>query len=446
MKKSNLCFQLVACSLILGFVRAVTLELREGNSTCIKADLSASFSITYNTTNTSTTVEVDLPDSTTVDQGSSSCGSDGRPVSLVGVFGPGHTLGLFFSNNGSMYSVNMLSIQYNLSDSALFPLANSSDVVTVMTESVGMWAWLNTTYRCVSPASIPVGGATVTFSGVKMEAYMTQEDLSPVESVCTADQEGTTAAPTTPSPTTTPVPAPTPQGLPEQGTYAVTKGNGSCLMARMGLQLNITYTSQSKNNTVQEVVNIHPNLTTASGTCGASISTLVLDHEGNTNISFTFTLNTTSNKYHLSGLVLVANWSDMSGKSNSSTDPDVLRPPQFIPLMDVMGVVLWFPSEPVSVSNSNLAYLTSVLGRSYSCNSEQSLIITEAVSINTVRLQVQPFAVISNQFATAVECQIDQDQMLIPIVVGAALSGLVLVVLIAYLIGRKRSNAGYQTI
>ena len=46
----------------------------------------------------------------------------------------------------------------------------------------------------------------------------------------------------------------------------------------------------------------------------------------------------------------------------------------------------------------------------------------------------------------AVECQIDQDQMLIPIVVGAALSGLVLVVLIAYLIGRKRSNAGYQTI
>ena len=49
-----------------------------------------------------------------------------------------------------------------------------------MTESVGMWAWLNTTYRCVSPASIPVGGAIVTFSGVKMEAYMTQEDLSPV--------------------------------------------------------------------------------------------------------------------------------------------------------------------------------------------------------------------------------------------------------------------------
>lgn len=36
--------------------------------------------------------------------------------------------------------------------------------------------------------------------------------------------------------------------------------------------------------------------------------------------------------------------------------------------------------------------------------------------------------------------------MLIPIVVGVALAGLVLVVLLAYLIGRKRSHAGYQSI
>lgn len=46
----------------------------------------------------------------------------------------------------------------------------------------------------------------------------------------------------------------------------------------------------------------------------------------------------------------------------------------------------------------------------------------------------------------AEECQVDQDQMLIPIIVGASLAGLVLIVLIAYLIGRKKSHAGYQTI
>lgn len=51
-----------------------------------------------------------------------------------------------------------------------------------------------------------------------------------------------------------------------------------------------------------------------------------------------------------------------------------------------------------------------------------------------------------SSFGTAEECQMDKDQMLIPIIVGAALAGLVLIVLIAYLIGRKRSHAGYQTI
>lgn len=44
------------------------------------------------------------------------------------------------------------------------------------------------------------------------------------------------------------------------------------------------------------------------------------------------------------------------------------------------------------------------------------------------------------------ECQLDENSMLIPIAVGGALAGLVLIVLLAYLIGRKRSHAGYQTI
>lgn len=40
----------------------------------------------------------------------------------------------------------------------------------------------------------------------------------------------------------------------------------------------------------------------------------------------------------------------------------------------------------------------------------------------------------------------DQNQMIIPIIVGAALAGLVLSTLVAYLIGKRRSHAGYQAI
>lgn len=53
------------------------------------------------------------------------------------------------------------------------------DVVTVVSSSVGIWAALNTTYRCLSSVPFHVGGATVTFSNMRLEAYMPGNDLSP---------------------------------------------------------------------------------------------------------------------------------------------------------------------------------------------------------------------------------------------------------------------------
>ncbi|XP_035507636.1 lysosome-associated membrane glycoprotein 1a [Morone saxatilis] len=406
---------IIAWFAVLGRIQAVTLEVKEGNSTCIKAQLSASFSISYNTSNSTRNVQVSLPDSATVDAGSSSCGTASSSPWLVAAFGPGHALGLSFSTNGSLYSVANLTLQYNLSDSSVFPEANSSDVVTVVSSSVGIWATINTTYRCVSPSPFGVGGTTVTFSNMRLEAYMPGNDLSPTESVCVADQASTTAPPTTAGTTTTVAPAPTPPGTPERGMYSVNNSNGTvCLLAQMGLQLNVSHFSLSQNKTVQELVNLAPNLTNSSGSCEASSATLVLTQERTTTLNFTFTLNSTSNKYHLSGITLLANWSDMTA--------------------------------PFSASNTSLNYLRSTAGRSYMCNAEQTLFVVPAFSLNTFKLQVQPFEVTTRQFATAEECQMDQDQMLIPIIVGAALAGLVLIVLIAYLIGRKRSHAGYQTI
>ncbi|XP_034048723.1 lysosome-associated membrane glycoprotein 1a [Thalassophryne amazonica] len=399
---------------VLGCTQAVTLEVREGNSTCIKAELSASMSIPYNTSSSTRTVQVFLPNSTTVDASSSSCGGDGRDPWLVAVFGDGHALGLSFSTNGSLYSVANLMLQYNLSDASVFPQANRSDVVTVVSTSVGIWANINTTYRCLHSSSFRVGGSTVTFSNMRLEAYMPRNDLSPNESICVADQGTTLAPPTTASTTVAPPPTPPSPGTPDRGAYSV-KNNGTvCLLAQMGLQLNVSYSVQSQNKTIREIMNLNPNLTIASGSCGASSATLVLTQEQTTTLTFTFTLNSTSKKYHLSGLTLLANWSDMTA--------------------------------PFSAGSSSLDYLQSSLGHSYMCNTVQMLVVGPTFSLNTFRLQVQPFDVTAGKFATAEDCQMVGDQMIIPIVVGAALAGLVLIVLIAYLIGRKRSHAGYQTI
>ncbi|XP_077375680.1 lysosome-associated membrane glycoprotein 1a [Festucalex cinctus] len=420
MKPSMACGSLLLLTwfAVLGFLQAVTLEVRERNSTCIKAELSALFSITYNTSSNSRTVQVQLPNTTTVDGTSSSCGSVTAGIPwLVATFGPGHTLGLSFSTNGSLYSVAALMLQYNLSDSSIFPEANSSAVVTVETASVGIWAAINTTYHCVSATSVVAGGQTVTFSDMRLEAYMPGNDLSSAETICAADQAHTTTlTPTTTARTpVTPTPAPTPPGTPERGTYSISNSNGTvCLLAQMGLQLNFSYVSQPQNKTVQEFFNLTPNMTSSSGSCEASRATLVLTQGRTTTLNLTFTLNSTTNKYHLSGINMLANWSDMTA--------------------------------PFSAGNTSLDYLRTTLGRSYMCNAEQTLAVVPSFSLNTFRVQVQSFGVTTNQFATAEECQMDQDEMLIPIIVGAALAGLVLIVLIAYLVGRKRSHAGYQTI
>lgn len=45
------CASIIMMFSLIGCIEAVTFEVKEGNSTCIKAELSASFSITYNTSN-----------------------------------------------------------------------------------------------------------------------------------------------------------------------------------------------------------------------------------------------------------------------------------------------------------------------------------------------------------------------------------------------------------
>lgn len=219
----------------------------------------------------------------------------------------------------------------------------------------------------------------------------------------------TVAPPTTASPHKEP-------GRPDRGNYLVAGTNGTaCLLASMGLQLNVSFSSASLNKTLQEVVNLQPNMTKSSGSCEADSASLKLSTDADkTVLTFFFTLNTTSNKYHLSEVSLSANWPDMK--------------------------------EPFSGRNNSLDYLHGTFGFSYMCREEQTLDVTQDLSINTFQLQVQPFGLNGGQFGAAEECQLDEDDMLIPIIVGAALAALVLIVLLAYLIGRKRSHAGYQTI
>ncbi|KAI7801897.1 lysosome-associated membrane glycoprotein 2 isoform X2 [Triplophysa rosa] len=225
---------------------------------------------------------------------------------------------------------------------------------------------------------------------------------STTEAPTTAHTNATTSP--TPPPTTPPVPKPT------VGNYSVRPDVNSsiCLLAKMGLQFSFT----TSGNASRQTINVDPNVTLASGTCGSggSDSSLVLKSDKIT-VHFVFT--NVSEKFRMHALVL-------------SID---------------IGQGSFF-----NESNTNLSLWEASVGSSYMCRKEQTYNISDKLTINTFELQVQPFAVKKDTFSTAHECSMDDISLLIPIIVGAVLAGLIFIVVIAYVIGRRRTYVGYQTL
>lgn len=376
------------------------------------ADLSLNFSVHYKASDKQRIGIFSLPDDAVVHH-NSTCGNEsGSPPLLAVAFGEQHILNLHFNKTATEYSVIQLNVVFNLSDKALFPNATDKEPIEVSSQQTGIVALINTTYRCVSDDQLNMGDANVTLHNIRIEAYLRKSNFSAEETVCSKDKTpSTTQSPITNS-TGKPT-APTPLPAPTVGTYNVTDGNRTCLLISSGLELNITY--QTKNNkTTLDVFALDPLQVTQTGNCTPS-PTITL-HMKQTVLSLTFVKNSSSNVFYLGSV------------SVNTPLPDDAKASIF------------------ATTNGSTFFLKATLGKSYMCKTKQTLMISKEFSINTFNLQVQAYNVEGGKFGAVEECQLDENSMLVPIIVGAALAGLVLIVLIAYLIGRKRSHAGYQTI
>ncbi|XP_007940574.1 lysosome-associated membrane glycoprotein 1 [Orycteropus afer afer] len=385
--------------------------VKNSNGTaCIMANFSATFLVNYDTKSGSKNVTFDLPSNAKV-LNSSSCGTENTSDSSLKIaFGGGHTLTLNFTRSTTHYSVQMLSFFYNLSDTNIFPNASSqgSNIVESVTD---IKADIDKKYRCVSRNQIHMNNVTITLHDATIQAYLSHNNFSKEETRCKQDETSPTVVPS-PKPTT-PSPSPVPEN-PSVSKYNVSGSNGTCLLAIMALQLNITY-EKNDNTTVTRVFNINPNTTKGNGSCTSHLVTLELRSEDVTVLVFSFGMNASSSQFFLQGIQL------------STALPDA-REPTF------------------KAANDSLRALQATVGNSYKCNAEENIQVTKAFSVNVFKVWVQAFKVEGNEFGSVEECQLDENNMLIPVAVGGALAGLVLIVLIAYLIGRKRSHAGYQTI
>ncbi|XP_068950183.1 lysosome-associated membrane glycoprotein 1 [Petaurus breviceps papuanus] len=405
--------------LLLGLIHvASSIFVVRNNSTeasCIMANFSAAFFMNYSTESGLGNATFDLPQNALV-LNSSSCGKENASnPSLVIGFGEGHTLTMNFTRTAKSYQVQLLSFTFNLSDGHFFPNASTSSKEMSVESKTDIQADIDKKYRCISSNQITMNNVTVTLSDVTIQAYLSNNNFSKEETRCRQDTPTPKPGPTT-HPTAAPLPTPTRPPTPEAPSvskYNVSGPNGTCLLANMGLQLNITY-ERKDNTSVRRIFNINPNKTAAHGSCTPQVAVLELNTENSTLI-FRFGMNATTSKFFLQGILL------------NTTLPDAKQP-------------------SFEASNDSLKELQATVGNSYKCNAEENVKVTDSFSVNIFRVWVQAFKVEGDKFGSVEECLLDENNMLIPIAVGGALAGLVLIVLIAYLIGRKRSHAGYQTI
>uniref|UniRef100_A0A8B9Q738 Lysosome-associated membrane glycoprotein 1 n=1 Tax=Apteryx owenii TaxID=8824 RepID=A0A8B9Q738_APTOW len=419
------------------------------------ADMTVAFSVEYNSNGQKEVVHFLLPQNATVLQ-RSTCGkrNTSRPILALG-FGAGHSLSLNFMKSANQYQVEELIFHYNLSDKTLFHNSTEGKVMKVSHKS-DIQADMGTKYRCVNSKHINMKNVNITFSNVTLEAYVANGTVSINKTECAEDMVSTTVMTTTPRQTTSQVPttSPAPTALPQNpavGKYNVTGANGTCVLASMGLQLNVTYLKKDEKalnrklkkhtssplygplvasffpilwldlrSTGQlqiglDLLNFVPHNTTSSGTCGNTAAFLTLTFE-KTRLIFHFALNASTEKFFLQGMNV------------STTLPSEAKVPKF------------------EASNNSMSELRASVGNSYKCSAEENLWVSDRALVNVFNVQIQVFKIDGDKFGAVEECQLDENNMLIPIIVGAALAGLVLIVLIAYLIGRKRSHAGYQTI
>ncbi|NXV91503.1 LAMP1 protein, partial [Calonectris borealis] len=407
---------------LTGFLQASSsFEVKDSSGkVCIIADLTVAFSVEYKSHGQKEFAHFFLPQNATVEpQSSCGKGNTSHPVLVLG-FGAGHSLSLNFSEYADKYLVEELVFHYNLSDATLFHNSTAGKMKTSLSHKIIIQAYMGTKYRCINSKQLNMKNVNITFSNVTLEAYLTNGTFSMNKTECAEDMVSTTAVvPTTAKqttsqvPTTSPAPTASPPN-PAVGKYNVTGPNGTCVLAYMGLQLNITYLKKDEKMGL-DLLNFIPHNTTSSGTCDNTSAFLNLTFE-KTRVIFHFALNASTEKFFLQGVNV------------STTLPSEAKVPKF------------------EASNNSMSELRATVGNSYKCSAEENLQVTDKALVNVFDVQIQVFKIDGDKFGAVEECQLDENNMLIPIIVGAALAGLVLIVLIAYLIGRKRSHAGYQTI
>uniref|UniRef100_H3BFC6 Lysosomal associated membrane protein 3 n=1 Tax=Latimeria chalumnae TaxID=7897 RepID=H3BFC6_LATCH len=208
------------------------------------------------------------------------------------------------------------------------------------------------------------------------------------------------------------------QSSPQIGNYTIKKKEKICIMALMGIELIV----KSKDKVCcifmqkESYFNIVPNVTKPAGLCNEHTSWLHLGFSGGY-VNFTFTKE--KSQYYVSAIEVELDPVKLETKSLNENYHGKIEKQKL------------FPAKP---------------GNSYKCKSKETMHLGDSLDLVTVGVQLQAFDFDNEHFGKEDECSTDRNNRIIPIAVVLSIVGLLLIILLAYLIGRKRSTGGYQRI
>ncbi|XP_027717185.1 lysosome-associated membrane glycoprotein 2 isoform X3 [Vombatus ursinus] len=389
--------------LLLGTLEIDALNLTLNNShnaTCLHAQWQMNFTIDYETVNHGLkNVTIQVPSNASYS--GSDCGTNDNVSQIKVQFGSGFFWNVNFTRENSAYFIDIISFSYDTSDNDTFPDAKEKGKVSTSFEVNTIGVPLDEFFRCRSVMTVTEGNVTHNYWDILVQAFIQNNTVSTKEFTCDEDESivSTTTLTTVPVPTSKPIP----KERPHPGTYSVKNGSAICLLATMGLQLNIT------KDKVTSLLNINPNTTDYGGKCLKESATFWLN-DSNEHLEFLFAIKN-GNRFYLKGV----------------------------------NVSLTFVnSSDFVAANNNLNCWDAPIGSSYMCNKEDTIAVSDTFQINTFDLRVQPFNVVEGKYSTAEDCRADDDHFVVPIAVGASLGGLVILVLLAYIIGHRHQSTRYE--
>jgi len=222
------------------------------------------------------------------------------------------------------------------------------------------------------------------------------------------------------------------------GNYTLPKSSQNlCFAARFDLTLNVEYLKFDGKKNITKIPLNNETFQSYDGTCLAvdSIHTLTITMlDKLTTITFYFSIN----KKNQTSLSQISTSITINNNTNYFLNYS----------KNVEGLHIFLANESL---------FTTDRSNSYRCNTKTTIANFQSVrnvtitSIDIQNLRIQPFvdtAVIFNNYAVEKVCTMDiiKNSNLIPIIVGVCLGILVIIVLIAYLIGRRRNRNGYQSV